>query len=73
MSQEPFMEILGIFDDEGNRYEPTAIPKPPLCVLCREDVHDHPFEEVLCHLTRLDFMLQEGDDAFSCHAFEPRD
>jgi|GEM_PF-6919968 len=39
----------------------------------REDDQVNPFEEVLCYLARLDFMLQEGDEEFVCHDFEPRE
>lgn len=73
MSEEPFLQFTGFFDDDGNRYEPDSIPKPPLCVLCREDGGRHPFEEVLCVLSRLDHMLEGENAEFVCHAFAPRE
>lgn len=73
MSEEPFLEFIGIFDDNGNRYEPDSIPKPSLCVLCREDDNRHPFEGLLCTLARLEHMLDGGKTEFICHAFARRD
>jgi hypothetical protein len=73
MSEEPFMQFEGIYDDDGHRYEPDSIPKPSLCVLCREDDNRHPLEEVLCLLSRLDHMLEEDEEEFICHSFCPRD
>ncbi len=73
MSEEPFVQFTGFFDDDGNRYEPDSIPKPSLCVLCREDDNPHHFEEVLCVLSRLDHMLEGENREFVCHAFVPRE
>jgi hypothetical protein len=69
MSEEPFMELIGIFDDDGNRYETDSIPTPPLCTLCRENDNSHPFEQILCTLARLEHMLEGGEGEFLCHAF----
>ena len=65
MSEEPFMQFDGFFDDDGNRYEPDSIPKPSLCILCREDDTQHPYEGILCVLSRLDYMLEGDDEEFS--------
>lgn len=69
MGEEPFLEFVGIFDNNGNRYEPDSIPKPPLCLLCRQDDTRQPFEHLLCTLVRLEHMLQEDTAEFVCHAF----
>lgn len=72
MGEEPFLEFVGIFDNDGNRYEPDSIPKPPLCQLCTQDDTRQPFEHLLCTLVRLEHMLAEDKDDFVCHAFATR-
>lgn len=72
MGEEPFLEFVGIFDNDGNRYEPASIPKPPLCLLCAQDGTRQHFEHLLCTLARLEHMLAEGKDDFVCHAFSTR-
>jgi hypothetical protein len=66
------VEIIGIFDDEGKRYEPGSIPLPPLCETCAKKDYEHPFEAVLCQLSRLDHMLG-GRDGFACAAHETKE
>jgi hypothetical protein len=57
------------FDDDGNELNPDLVPKPALCVACRNDEADDEMEVVLCNLTRLD---QEVGREFVCHAFVPK-
>lgn len=73
MSTEPFMELVGIFDNQGNRYEPGTIPKPRLCAHCREDDRTDRFDYILCTLARLEHLLEGGDEEFICHAYTRRD
>ena len=40
------------YDDYGNELYPNLIPKPSLCVACRND--DDPGQEILYNLKRLD-------------------
>jgi len=55
------------FDDDGTEVNPNLIPKPTLCVACRND--DDPDELILCNLTRLD---QRDESEFICFAYEPK-
>lgn len=55
------------FDDNGNELNPNLIPKPALCVGCRND--DDPSQEIVCNLTRLD---QQDEPEFICFACEPK-
>jgi hypothetical protein len=55
------------FDDDGNELNPNLIPKPGLCVGCRND--DDPSQEIVCNLTRLD---QQDEPEFICFAYEPK-
>jgi len=53
------------FDDDGNEIDPNLVPKPGLCLTCRND--DIPSEYVLCILTRAD---QQDEDEFICFGYE---
>lgn len=57
------------FDDDGNELNPDLVPKPALCVACRNDEAGDEMEIVLCTLSRLD---QEVGREFVCYAFVPR-
>jgi len=57
----------GFFCDYGTEINPDLIAKPTLCVACRKD--NDPKEEIVCTLTRAD---QEGEEDFTCFAYEPR-
>jgi len=61
-------EINGFYDDDGNKIDPTQIPKPGLCLLCRKnDWSGDPLENILCDLNRYD---QKDEKEFKCGAFE---
>jgi hypothetical protein len=72
MDTLPEFEIQGIYDDEGNRIEPSSIPKPSLCTKCSVDISTHPIEAIVCTLTRLDHMICEQPFEFHCGNFTPR-
>lgn len=55
-----------LWDDDGSRIDPNLVPKPALCSTCAND--GDPEQEMLCTLTRLDQMDEEG---FECGAFQP--
>ena len=57
----------GFFRDDGTEIDPELVPKPGLCLLCRND--GDPNEYVPCILNRSD---QEGEKEFHCGAFMPR-
>lgn len=57
------------FDDDGNEINPDHIPKPSLCVGCRNDDTEEESERVACNLTRFD---QNGKQEFICFAFVPK-
>lgn len=59
--------MMPYFDDDGTEYNPDLVPKPALCVACRNDTN--PNHDMLCTLTRLD---QQGQDAFQCFAYTPK-
>lgn len=52
------------FHDDGTELFPNLIPKPQLCLSCKND--EDPNQEILCNLTRLD---QHNDDEFKCFAY----
>ena len=54
------------FDDDGTEINPDLIPKPDLCISCKNDGL-YGKEEILCNLTRAD---QQGEDEFICEAYE---
>lgn len=54
----------GFYDDEGNEIDPNLIPKPGLCLSCKND--NDPAQEILCILTRMD---QIDEDEFCCFAY----
>ena len=57
------------FDDDGTELNPDLIPKPHLCVGCRQDESEDQEEHVLCALNRLD---QRDEEDFVCYAFVPK-
>jgi hypothetical protein len=59
--------IDGYFDDDGNKLNPDLIPKPGLCLLCKND--DNPNQTIECNLNRLD---QDGELDFKCGAYVPK-
>ena len=61
--------IRKYFDDEGNEINPNLISKPDLCITCKKNELSGE-EEILCNLTRAD---QQGQDEFTCDAYEPKD
>ena len=56
-------------DDDGIEINPDLIPKPDLCISCKEDGQPGK-EEILCNLTRAD---QQGGKEFYCDAYEPKE
>ena len=54
------------FDDDGTEINPEFIPKPSLCILCKND--NDPEKLFLCNLTRMD---QADEEEFVCDAYEP--
>lgn len=61
-------DISGFYDDDGNKLNPDLVPKPGLCLICKND--NDPKQEMLCTLNRLDQADEEGE--FLCGAFEPK-
>jgi hypothetical protein len=57
-------EFGGFYDDDGNKIDPNLIPKPGLCLSCKND--DDPSQEILCTLTRMD---QMDEEEFCCFAY----
>lgn len=55
------------FNDDGTELNPNLMPKPTLCVGCRND--DDPTQEIVCNLTQLD---QQDEPVFVCFAYEPK-
>ncbi len=55
------------FDDDGKELNPNLMPKPALCVGCRDD--EDPGQEIVCNPTRLD---QREEPEFICFAYEPK-
>lgn len=53
------------FDDDGTPVNSDLIPKPQLCLSCKNN--DDSEQEILCALTRLD---QREEDEFICFAYE---
>ena len=72
MFDEPFIEFMGIFDDDGNHIPIESIPKPPLCILCLQDDEAVGMEELLCVLARCGHMLDNDEEDFTCHGFAPK-
>lgn len=55
---------MPFYNDDGTEINPDLVPKPSLCVSCRND--DNPTEEILCILTRAD---QQDQVEFQCFAY----
>lgn len=55
---------MPFYNDDGTEINPDLVPKPSLCVSCRND--DDPTEEILCILTRAD---QQDQVEFQCFAY----
>lgn len=64
---EDFLSNGRYFDDDGTELNPDLIPKPNLCLMCKNN--DDPSQEILCNLTRLD---QRNEETFNCFAFIKR-
>ncbi|MFO0795460.1 MAG: hypothetical protein U0586_15515 [Candidatus Brocadiaceae bacterium] len=60
-------KLDGFFNDDGTEINPDLIPKPDLCVTCKND--GDPEEEILCILTRAD---QQDEKEFQCFAYVPQ-
>jgi len=60
-------EIHGFFNDDGTPVNPNLVPKPALCVMCKND--NDPNQEALCILNRMD---QPSADDFKCDAYQPK-
>ena len=58
-------KVEGFFKDDGTPVNPELVPKPSLCITCRQD--EDSSEEKLCILTRID---QQGEGNFKCEAYE---
>jgi hypothetical protein len=58
-------KINGFFDDDGNEINMDIIPKPSLCISCKNN--DNPKEEVFCNMTRYD---QKDEQEFKCFAYK---
>ncbi|MCB2203542.1 hypothetical protein KQI65_02245 [bacterium] len=71
MSKEPFIEFMGMYDDEGNEVSPESIPRPELCRNCIRDEEKEGMQSVLCMLARCGHMLEGGE--FTCHSYAARD
>lgn len=63
-------EINGFFDDDGNRIDPFAVPKPGLCLICKKNELDDPEEDMLCAMNRWD---QKDEAEFECGMFERKE
>ena len=61
-------EIFGLYNDDGTKIEPEAIPKPSLCVTCKKD-DEGGEEQMLCLLNRND---QRGEPNFKCGVYEQK-
>jgi hypothetical protein len=59
----------GIYDDDGNKFNPDMIKKPGLCLLCKKDETEDPMENILCTMNRFG---QRDENEFKCEAFEER-
>jgi len=57
-------KISGFFDDDGYEINIDLVPKPTLCITCRNN--DNSDEEMICNLTRLDQKYTKG---FECFAY----
>ena len=60
-------DVPKFYDDDGTEVNPDLIPKPDLCISCKNDGLSGK-EEILCNLTRAD---QHGEGKFICDAYEP--
>ncbi len=58
---------MPFYNDDGTEINPDLVPKPDLCVSCKND--DDPREEILCILTRAD---QQDEAEFKCFVYAPR-
>ena len=56
-------------NNDGSEFNPDLIPKPDLCISCKKDSLSGE-EEILCNLTRAD---QQGEDKFTCEAYEQKE
>ena len=57
------------FDDDGTEINPNLIPKPDICITCKNDGESGE-EEILCSLTRVD---QQREEKYICDAYEAKD
>ena len=64
----PDDELSGLFDDDGIRINPELIPKPTLCMTCKNDDLGGE-QEILCLLNRHD---QKDEKEFNCGAYQPK-
>lgn len=58
----------GIFDDDGNPFDPLSISIPAMCLTCKSFRTEDPEENILCNLTRSD---QRNEETFQCFQFDP--
>jgi hypothetical protein len=68
---EPKDEYSGIFRDDGTRIDPNLIPKPSLCLTCKNDDTQDPEENILCLLNRAD--QEDEEEEFECGAYEKKE
>ncbi len=57
------------YDNDGNELDPSLIPAPGLCLLCKSYADHDPEENILCNLNRID---QRGIADFKCGEFIPK-
>ncbi len=63
-------KFLGFFNDDGTKINPELVPKPSLCLTCKQDDNIDPEENMLCILNRAD-QMNEGDE-FKCGTYEKK-
>jgi hypothetical protein len=59
--------VNGIFNDDGSRIDPSTVPIPSLCMLCKSFYTSDSEENILCLMNRND---QRNDPDFKCGAYE---
>lgn len=68
---EPVVEVIGLYDNDGRRYKADEIEVPPLCQTCVQRAAEGVMG-LLCQLSWLNCMLTPEDarEPFNCHAYE---
>jgi len=70
-NDEPAVEVIGLYGNEGTPYRRDEIEVPSLCRTCVRKAAGG-ITGILCQLTWLDRMLTPADarEPFGCHAYE---